>query len=535
MTGTIGAPGGRTDASLALAGAGPEDLRVTTHDPTFGELVKQARQAAGLTQEGLAARAGLSARVISDLERNVSHMPRSGTVQLLLGALPLSTLERELLRQAATDPPTRQLRARAVPSPARLVGRARERALLEAHLEGHSTPLLMVSGEPGIGKTRLLQEAATLAASAGLHVLRGAPPPVGQETTYDPIAAALRDDLQRRSPVHLRRDLHGCGWLVRMLPELASGPIDALPPLPPGPDQTVALTARAVLRYLRNVGSPAGTLLVLDDVHQADLTALHVLARLVQSAADVPLRIVAAQRETEARHAHGLSSVVARLAQEQLVRHVPLDPLTPNEAADLLTQLLPDTLTPSADWRQRVLAQAGGLPFYVVAWAQELRVNPQHAASDEVPWAVRQSIRYRIDALAPSVRPVLEAVAVAGGEATSTLLAALAGGPEHELVEALEAACRERLLQEQGGVYRLVRGAVRRVLETDLSHARRLLLIRRLAALTRTAPSRRPARDALTAGSLERASELEEREYHLAVLRRHQRFRIVSGPAESKR
>src|SRR5215207_8217519 len=68
---------------------------------TLGELVKHARHAAGLTQEALAARAGLSARAISDLERNVNHTPRPGTVQLLISALPLSSDEREHFEAAA--------------------------------------------------------------------------------------------------------------------------------------------------------------------------------------------------------------------------------------------------------------------------------------------------------------------------------------------------------------------------------------------------------------------------------------------------
>ena len=69
--------------------------------PAFGDMLKRARQAAGFTQEALAARAGVSARAISDLERGVKHVPRRDTVRLLVAALPLSPQERASFEAAA--------------------------------------------------------------------------------------------------------------------------------------------------------------------------------------------------------------------------------------------------------------------------------------------------------------------------------------------------------------------------------------------------------------------------------------------------
>jgi transcriptional regulator with XRE-family HTH domain len=498
-------------------------------------LLKQSRQAAGLTQEGLAARAGLSARVISDLERNVNHAPRSATVQLLIGALPLSASERELLEStansSAADVDARALPAGAAqahaPSPElaeckgapRLVGRAREQALLERHVAGDGPPLLVVGGEPGVGKTGLLQEAACLAAARGLHVLRGTSPALGLESARNPVVDALRQDIQGRSPVQLRRHLPGCAWLVHLLPELAAGPVEPVPLASVTAEQADALTAKAVVRFLANVAGPAGTLLVLDNLHDADAAALDLLARLIQSAADVPLRIVGAHRDRQATRAHALGSLLARLAQEQLVQHVTLGPLSGEESAELLAQLLEGGPVPGAAWRQRVLEETGGVPFYLVAWAQEFRARQLEASPDEVPWSVRQSIEYRIDAVSPPVRPVLEAVAMAGGRSDYPVLQALTAWPDEQLFEALEAACRERLLEEEGPGYRFAYGVVRRVVERHLSHARRLLFSRRLAALAESPPSR--------------PSELDERGYHLAVLRRHQRQTAAARPETS--
>src|SRR5918995_1795788 len=171
---------------------------------TLGELVKHFRRATGLTQEALAARAGLSARAISDLERNVNHTPRSATVQLLVGALSLSAQEREHFEAAArADHRTTSASTNRVVVPATdcvgpitsagladltpLTGRATERALLERHIAGEGAPLLVLSGQPGIGKTRLLEEAAVLASTRGLNVLRGTVPTSGPHSSGDPI------------------------------------------------------------------------------------------------------------------------------------------------------------------------------------------------------------------------------------------------------------------------------------------------------------------------------------------------------------
>ncbi len=152
---------------------------------SFGSLLRRYRRAAGLTQESLAERAALSTRGIQDLERGVSQNPRTATIDLLAAALDLPESDRAELRHAAG----RQLpvRKEAGPShfgsPSRLVplvGRRAELAALDHLLTGGdagvgtvAAPLLLLAGEPGIGKTRLLQAAAQQAVGQGWSVLAG--------------------------------------------------------------------------------------------------------------------------------------------------------------------------------------------------------------------------------------------------------------------------------------------------------------------------------------------------------------------------
>lgn len=143
-------------------------VMASTAPPTYGELLRRLRVQAGLTQEELAARAGLSPRAISDLERGISQTPRRDTAELLADALSLAPDARAHLelaiRRGRTPAPTRQ----ATPSPAQplplpptlLIGREHEEAAISHQLLLEDVRLLTLTGPAGIGKTRLALQVA---------------------------------------------------------------------------------------------------------------------------------------------------------------------------------------------------------------------------------------------------------------------------------------------------------------------------------------------------------------------------------------
>src|SRR5579871_4078702 len=148
---------------------------------SFGRLLKQYRRSAELTQEALAERAGYSAVYLRKLERG-ERLPLAFTVEALADALQLAPPERDRLlaaaRLAPTTRPTRQpAAALAGDTLSPLVGRIPELRVLQQHLDGDGPPLLLLAGEPGIGKTRLLQDAASLL-SAPTRSLRNHTPPL---------------------------------------------------------------------------------------------------------------------------------------------------------------------------------------------------------------------------------------------------------------------------------------------------------------------------------------------------------------------
>jgi transcriptional regulator with XRE-family HTH domain len=229
---------------------------------TFAALLKRYRLAAGLTQEGLAERANLSVRGLSNLERGVRHLPQHATIGLLAEALRLTGPDRATFEAAA--------RAHSALSPTRcqpptggtlppLVGRARELAVLERHLAGEGAPVLVLAGELGIGKSRLLQEAGQRAPSQGWRVLQGGCQRRGGQEPYAPLLGALKRYIRDQAPVQLRADLQGCAWLVRLLPELTEGPIEPLPSWTLPPEQERRLMFEAVARFLANVAGPSGS------------------------------------------------------------------------------------------------------------------------------------------------------------------------------------------------------------------------------------------------------------------------------------
>ncbi len=265
---------------------------------TVGTLLKRYRRAAGLTQEALAERALISADTISDLERGVNLSPRSDTIDQLADALALAPAQRAQLHAAARglllpgEPAVVPLRLPAAStSLPPLVGREQELKRLARHLGGEGPPLLLLAGEPGIGKSRLLDEVQRQASQVGWSVLHGGCHRKSGQEPFTPLLSALAGSLRHTSPTALRIRLEGCGWLVRLLPELAETRLVPAPSWTLPAEQERRLMFTAVARYLANVAGPLGTLLVLDDLQWAGVDALDLLATVLRTPGELPLRV----------------------------------------------------------------------------------------------------------------------------------------------------------------------------------------------------------------------------------------------------
>jgi predicted ATPase len=483
---------------------------------------------------------------ISTLERGVRLIPHGETLALLAEALQLAPADRTLFeatargRGAAGSLLASNL-ARQPPesSPAMmqhvpLVGRARELAALERHLTRQTPPLLVLAGEPGIGKSRLLAEAARRAQASGWTVLTGGCHRRSRQEPYAPLLGALAAYLSSQSPAQARVVLEGCAWLVRLLPELVEQALVPAPNWTLPPEQERRLIFIAVRCLLGNVGGPAGTLLLLDDLQWAGADALDLLGSLLRTPLDTsrpPVQVVGAYRDTEVRADDPFAVLLADLAREGLTTHQPLPPLTCEEAGDLFETLLRDgmrdhplTAAPhalpsdiSAATHEEMLRRAEGVPFFLVSSVQALLVElatkdglragaagqaPAGPGAGRIPWSVAQSIRVRVAALPEPARALVRAAAVIGRVLPTALLVPVTVRPEAEVLSALEETCAAGLLVEQGRDCQFAHDLIHEVVLADLSAARRQALHRLVAEALEQLPA-------------------NERERHIAELADH--------------
>jgi tetratricopeptide (TPR) repeat protein/transcriptional regulator with XRE-family HTH domain len=443
--------------------------------PTCGQLLQRYRMLAGLTQEELAERAGYSGNYIGKLEQDQRELP-AAAADRLAAVLGLADHDRAALRAA------RESRRGGRGLPARLLaGRDAEMAQIRQLLAGTGPPVLLLAGEPGMGKTRLLEEAASRAAGGGWGVARGGCLRRAQDA-YAPLSGALDDALQRLPAGQRAEALRQAGRMDLLLPELAPpggpGPAEGGAPTGVQPEQQRRLLVSSAGRLLRAVAGPAGTLLILDDLHWAGPDAVDLLAALLAAAGSEPLRVIGAYRDSET--AARLDEFVADLARASLVRVLPLGPLTDADAGRLLLQLAPQgEQMPAA--LPAIVRRAGGVPFFLVSYAEQVRGGGQGGAPLAVPWTVAQVVGQRLAVLPGAAKELLSVAAVAGQVVPHTLLVQVTGSDEEQVLEAVETALEARLLAEDGpDRYRFTHDLIRETVENGLSAARRRRLHRRI-------------------------------------------------------
>jgi predicted ATPase len=301
------------------------------------------------------------------------------------------------------------------------VGRVEELQALESaggRAADGEPAVVLVGGEAGVGKTRLVAELAARGAADGTRVLAGGCVPVGDGALpYAPIVEALRALLAELGAAAVR-ELVGPSWpeLARLLPALGEPDRSS----PPG-QAAQARLFELVLGLLGRLGEQAPLVLVVEDVHWADRSTRDLLAFLVRNLRRERVLLVVTYRSDDPGQQR-LGPWLADLDRGGPVQRLELPRLDRAQTAAQLTGIL--GAAPADDLVDGVFVRSEGNPFF----SEEL-LAAVRSGSWQLPATLRDLLRGRVDALSEPARQVLAVVAVAGRQVPHRLLAGVAPGP----------------------------------------------------------------------------------------------------------
>jgi ATP/maltotriose-dependent transcriptional regulator MalT len=352
---------------------------------------------------------------------------------------------------------------RRVSSPV-LVGRDAEVAQLRAALERAAAgrpAIVVVAGEAGVGKTRLVAELLGQAAARGAVALTGGCLDVGEGVlAYAPLVEALRPLSSVTEPAELERVLGGArAELARLVPELGSpaeaGGTPASAPLAP------TRLFELLLGVLHRLAERGPLLVVVEDLHWADQSTRDLLGFLVRNLRGGVV-LVLTYRSDELHRRHPLRPFLAELDRSGRAERLELGRLGRREVAGLLGGILGEPAPPALVGE--VLARSEGNPFF----AEELLAA--HLDGTRLPSVLRELVLARVQALSEPAQRVLEVAAVAGTRVDHPLLAEVVGQDTEQLVWLLREAVTRHVLavDEAGDAYAFRHALVQEAIYDDL-------------------------------------------------------------------
>jgi hypothetical protein len=432
--------------------------------------------------------AALEVLILQLLAKNPRERPGSATAVR-------ETLER-LEAEPEAAPAAEGERAVNAPGPIygrTFVGREHELAQLkdafDAALSGQGG-LVMVVGEPGIGKTALCEQLETYAVLRGGQTLVGHCYEEGSlSQPYLAFVEALRAYVLTREEADLRSDLgDGAGVVARIVSEIG-GRLHVEPPAASSPEDDRWRLLEAVSAFLRNASSAKPLVVVLEDLHWADRGTLDLLQHLARGLQGARLLVVGTYRDVDVDRAHPLSAALGELRRSASLQRIALGGLTVDEVHRMISAVVGQQGRRSI--AEAIYRQTEGNPLFVQEvirlFAEEGLVKREGGrwipptdtlAEARIPEGLRDVIGKRLSHLSDHTNQLLASASVIGRDFDLAVLRAVAGIDDEQLETSIEEAVGVGVLEERaqtGSVrYRFAHAFFRQTLYEEIIAPRRL-------------------------------------------------------------
>jgi class 3 adenylate cyclase len=445
---------------------------------------------------------GVEALILKLLAKDPGQRPESATrVREEIERIQASSAERSV----AAVPATPQATATEGVNWDLFFGRQAEmdqlKGALDQALSGRGS-LAMVVGEPGIGKTRLVEEFGVYSTLRGAQVLTGRCYEGEAAVPYLPFVEAFRKYARGRGDEELRAALgDGAPEVATLISEVRQRFPD-LPEAPPVESEAERLRLFAsVAGFLENASNAQPLVLFLDDIHWGDKPSLLLMQYLARRVTSSRVLILAAYRDVELDRTHALAEVLATLRRERSYERVLLRGLSERDILKWLTVANPDTAEePGAGllaFAAALYQETEGNPFFIREVLQHLieegklyredgrwTSNATSVSDLGIPEGVREVVGRRLSRLSDGCNRMLTLASTLTSGFSWEALQAVSDEDEATLLELLEEALRAQVIrerkEERSGSYDFTHALIRQTLYGELSTPRRVILHRRI-------------------------------------------------------
>ena len=355
---------------------------------------------------------------------------------------------------------------------------------------------LLISGEPGIGKSSLTRELVTQAEISGGNALIGESYAEGG-APYSPFSQILRRALPEAGKNGSQMSEFVIADLISLTPELRPNYPD-LPDIPAlDPDSEQRRLFESMVALLTSLSELSPILLVLEDVHWADSGSLAMLRYLARRTKGQPIMLVATYREVELDDTLPLQEMLVELNRERIASRLKLTRFGKDETQKLLATIFQEEV--STEFTEGIYNETEGNPFFIEEVCKSLVEEgklyfedgewhrPDDMSDLDIPQSVRVAIQSRLSKLPDEILNTLRMAAVLGREFDFNTLVAAAELEEETLIDALEHAEHAQLIDEisgeSGGTFRFAHALIGTTLEEGLSGMRRRRMHHQAAAV----------------------------------------------------